>query len=68
LRIIVVGDGKVGLAVTAQLSREGHDLLVIDSNENVLKDSVAAYDVQVIQGNGASLPICAKPEPPPPIC
>jgi trk system potassium uptake protein TrkA len=57
VRIITVGDGKVGLAITAQLSREGHDLLVIDSNENVLKDSVAAYDVQVIQGNGASLPI-----------
>ena len=30
MKIIVVGCGKVGAALTAQLSREGHDIAVID--------------------------------------
>lgn len=55
--IIVVGDGKVGLAITAQLSREGHNLTVIDSNPNVLESSVEQYDVMALRGNGASLPV-----------
>ncbi len=57
MNIIVVGDGKVGLAIIAQLSREGHDLTVIDSNPNVLENSVEQCDVMVIRGNGASLSV-----------
>lgn len=55
--IIVVGDGKVGFAITAQLSREGHNLTVIDSNPNVLENSVEQHDVMTLRGNGASLPV-----------
>ena len=33
MKIIIVGDGKVGLALTRQLSREDHDVTVIDSNQ-----------------------------------
>lgn len=57
MKIIVVGDGKVGLAITAQLTREGHDLIIIDSNPDVLQKSMELYDVSVITGNGASLPV-----------
>lgn len=32
MQIIIVGDGKVGVALTEQLSSEGHDITVIDSN------------------------------------
>ena len=32
MKIIVVGCGKVGAALTAQLSQEGHDIAVIDVN------------------------------------
>ena len=38
MKIIVVGCGKVGAALTAQLSREGHDIAVIDVNAGVLTD------------------------------
>lgn len=55
--IIVVGDGKVGLAITAQLSREGHNLTIIDPNSNALEISVEQYDVMALHGNGASLPV-----------
>ncbi|HCC34334.1 MAG TPA: Trk system potassium transporter TrkA [Ruminococcaceae bacterium] len=56
MNIVVVGDGKVGLAITAQLSSEGHDLTVVDSNSKVLEQSVEQFDVMVVHGNGASLP------------
>ena len=48
MKIIVAGDGKVGLAVTRELSREGYDLTVIDSKQEVLDDSVGRYDVMVV--------------------
>ena len=41
MKIIIAGDGKVGLALTRQLLREGHELVVIDSNRNVLGRSRA---------------------------
>ena len=62
MRIIVVGDGKVGLAITAQLAREGHNLLVIDSDSNVLERSAEEYDVMVVHGNAASLPVLREAE------
>jgi len=33
MRILVVGDGKVGHTVAEQLTREGHDVVIIDKNE-----------------------------------
>ena len=32
MNIVIVGDGKVGAALTQQLSKEGHDITVIDNN------------------------------------
>ena len=37
MRILVVGDGKVGHTVAEQLTREGHDVVIIDKNEDVLQ-------------------------------
>ena len=30
MKIVIVGDGKVGFALTQQLAREGHDIVVIE--------------------------------------
>lgn len=57
MNIIVVGDGKVGLAITIELSKEGHNLTVIDSNYNVLERNEGQSDVMVVHGNGAALPV-----------
>ena len=54
MKIVIVGDGKVGFALTQQLAREGHDIVVIDSNKMVLKESQQMVDIQVVHGNGAS--------------
>ena len=54
MRILVVGDGKVGHTLAEQLTREGHDVVVIDNNETVLQRCEDALDVMCIQGNGAN--------------
>lgn len=55
MKIIIAGDGKVGLSLTEKLSAEGHDLTLIDSNQRVLDSSVERYDVMGVQGNCASM-------------
>lgn len=57
MKIVIVGDGKVGYTLTQQLSQEGHDVVVIDNNAAVLQQSMEALDVAVVEGNGASLPV-----------
>ena len=55
MNIIIAGDGKVGSMLTRQLSSEGHDITVIDSNAAVLQQSVERYDVISAHGNCASM-------------
>ena len=55
MKIIIAGDGKVGATLTRQLSAEGYDLTLIDSNPQVLASSVERYDVMTVQGNCASM-------------
>ena len=54
MKIIVVGCGKVGAALIAQLSQEGHDISVIDVDSGVVTDISNNYDVLGLVGNGAS--------------
>ena len=55
MRIIVAGDGKVGLAITRLLSQEGHDIVAIDTKSNVLQDNLQDLDVMTVAGNCASM-------------
>lgn len=55
MNIIIAGDGKVGLALTRQLLREDHDLVVIDSNPRVLQSNLDQLDVMTVQGNAATM-------------
>jgi trk system potassium uptake protein TrkA len=57
VKIIIAGDGKMGATLTRQLSAEGDDLTLIDSNSNVLEFSQVRYDVMVVQGNCASMEV-----------
>lgn len=54
LNIIIVGCGKVGQTLTEQLSKEGHDITIIDHNATRLQEIANLYDVMGIYGNGAS--------------
>ena len=54
MNIIIAGGGKVGQTLARQLSAEGHDLTLIDRNQQVLEKTVDRYDAMVISGNCAS--------------
>lgn len=55
MKIILVGGGKVGTALARQLSEEGHNVTVVDTNKPRVEHISEAYDVMGIVGNGASI-------------
>lgn len=57
MNIIIAGDGKVGSMLTRQLSNEGHNITVIDSNARVLDATMERYDVIAVHGNCASMEV-----------
>ena len=54
MNIIIAGGGKVGQTLARQLSAEGHDLTLIDRDNQVLEKTVNNYDSMVVSGNCAS--------------
>lgn len=52
MNIVVVGDGKVGNAITCLLAVEGHDVVIIDNSERALESASNTLDVMTIFGNG----------------
>lgn len=52
--IVIVGDGKVGFALSEQLSDEGHDITIIDNNLQALRQTAETLDVMGVHGNGAT--------------
>ena len=54
MKIIVVGFGKVGYVLADQLNDEGHELTVIDINEDRMQYAMSQLDIQAIAGNGTS--------------
>ena len=54
LKIIIVGCGKVGATLIEQLSKEGHDITIIDKNSDKITEITNLYDIMGITGNGAS--------------
>ena len=57
MQIIIVGCGNVGATLTEQLSKEGHNITVIDVDGYRTEAVANQYDVMGIVGNGASLAI-----------
>lgn len=55
MKIIIAGDGKVGIALTRQLLHEGHDVTIVDSNPHVLQANMYHDDVMAVQGNAATM-------------
>lgn len=60
MQIIIVGCGKVGRALAAQLSGEDNNVTVVDTNGDVVKTVANYYDVMGVAGNGASYSVLAE--------
>ncbi len=54
LKIMIVGCGKVGSTLVEQLSQEGNDITVVDTNAHKVADLTNLYDIMGYVGNGGS--------------
>ena len=57
LNIIIVGCGKVGTTLVEWLSKENHDIAVIDQRAERVEEVTGTYDVLGVVGNGASFKV-----------
>ena len=57
MKIVIIGDGKVGYKLAKQLSEENYDIVLIDNNEGKLKEAINRLDIFCITGDGASVEI-----------
>lgn len=55
MKVIVIGNGKVGKSLVEQLSNEGHDVTVIDKKLNRLEVLNNSSDVLCLQGDGINI-------------
>ena len=53
MNIVIVGAGKVGRLIALKLTAEGHDVVVIDSDADVVSRSDNEMDAICMVGNGA---------------
>ncbi len=60
MNIIIAGDGKVGATLTKQLSNEGHEVTIIDSNLDVLEHTAQRFDIMTVSGNCTLLPVLVQ--------
>ena len=53
MKIVLVGAGEVGYSVAKSLSQDGHDLVVVEENEERAHKAEQELDVMLVRGNGA---------------
>lgn len=57
MKIVVIGCGTIGRTIVEHVSKEGHNLVIIDNDPKVVENLIEKYDVMGVVGNGASLDI-----------
>lgn len=53
MRIVIVGCGKIGTTIVDNLAGEGHDVVAIDENNDVITEISNIYDILCVCGSGA---------------
>ncbi|MBS7219521.1 MAG: Trk system potassium transporter TrkA [Oscillospiraceae bacterium] len=54
MKIVIVGNGKVGFSLAEQLVREKYDVVIVDMREDTLRRAADALDIMSVKGNGIS--------------
>ncbi len=57
MKIIIIGNGKVGYTLARQLSGEDHDLVLIDRKAEALQNADSTLDLLCLEGSGASIQV-----------
>jgi trk system potassium uptake protein TrkA len=56
MNIVIVGGGLVGSTLSEKLSRDGHDVSLLDRDGERAREIADALDISGLQGNGATAP------------
>ncbi len=54
MKFVVIGAGKIGETLSAQLVSEGHSVTVIDNNPAAIQKMLNSQDLMCVEGNGAT--------------
>ena len=57
MKIVIIGSGKLGKTLAEQLTKENHEITIIDENASRLQDTVDRLDIMGVHGNGATVPV-----------
>lgn len=57
MKIVIIGDGKVGYKLAKKLSEGDYDVVMIDSNEQKLRDAINRMDIICVHGEGGSVEV-----------
>ncbi len=57
MKILVIGAGAVGFNLARQLSKEGHDISVVEKSHDLVKRIGEKMDVSVVSGSASSLTV-----------
>lgn len=55
MKIVIVGGGKVGEKLCAELSQENNDIILIEKDEDTLERLMNKFDITGMVGNGANI-------------
>lgn len=55
MKILIVGCGKVGRNIAEELSKEKHELVLVDSNPSIVQEASTSLDIIGVIGDAASL-------------
>ncbi len=55
MKVVIIGNGKVGGSLSSALVNEGHDVTVVDREAEKLTKIQNTLDVMCIEGNGATI-------------
>ena len=53
MKLVIVGAGKIGATLVEKLSKEEHDIVIVDKDAEVVEQLVNRYDVRGVYGGGA---------------
>ena len=57
MKIVIIGDGKVGYRLAKQLSEENYDVVMIDSNEEKLRTAIDKLDIFCVAGQATDVEV-----------
>ena len=57
MKIVIIGLGTIGKTILKTLSKEKHNITLIDENKDKIEELISKYDVSAVIGNGARMDI-----------